>query len=109
VGFCLGFAHDYQAEPRAAPVSGCSLRIDGAVDWQDNPLMKIFYWMMALLIVSTLLPSAFFLLLYAIKGDSVHASRARALWNMSKLFTMLGVNILIWGHVALGLWNIWFH
>ncbi len=70
--------------------------------------MVIFYSVMAVLIVSTLLPSVFFLLLYALRGDTDHADKARTLWNFSKLFTMVGVNLLIWGHVAAGLWQVWF-
>jgi Na+-transporting NADH:ubiquinone oxidoreductase subunit NqrC len=75
---------------------------------QDNRSMLIFYWVMVVLIVGTLVPSVFFLLLYAVQGDHNHADRARSLWNFSRLFAMLGVNLLIWGHVAVGLWQIWF-
>lgn len=70
--------------------------------------MKFFYWTMGLLIVGTLVPSVFFLGLYAATGEPVCARRARALWNVSRVFALLGVNILIWGHVAVGLWQIWF-
>ena len=70
--------------------------------------MPIFYRVMAVLIVGTLVPSVFFLLLYAIHGDRSHADRARSLWNFSRLCVMLGVNLLNWGHVAVGLWQIWF-
>ncbi len=69
--------------------------------------MVAFYWVMGVLIVSTLVPSVFFLMLYAIRGDAQHAMRARTLWNYSKLFTLLGINLLIWGHVLAGLWQIW--
>ena len=68
--------------------------------------MLIFYWVMAVLIVGTLVPSVLFLLLYAVQGDRSHADRARQLWNFSKLFLMLGINILIWGHVIVGLWQL---
>jgi hypothetical protein len=34
--------------------------------------------------------------------------RARGLWNYTRLFSLLGGNILIWGHVLVGLWGIWF-
>ena len=68
--------------------------------------MVIFYWVMGVLIVGTLIPSVFFLLLYALRGGQSHADRARSLWNFSKLFAMFGINILIWGHVIVGLWQL---
>jgi hypothetical protein len=71
--------------------------------------MKIFYWAMALLIVGTLVPSVFYLLLYAVTGQDTCMRRASALWNFSRVFAALGANILIWGHVFVGLWQIWFH
>jgi hypothetical protein len=80
------------------PFPGCS----------NNRLMVVFYWVMGVLIVCTLLPSVLFMLLYAFSGDLQHATRARRLWQFSKLFTMLGINLLIWGHVMVGLWGIWF-
>ena len=70
--------------------------------------MKFFYWSMAVLIVGTFVPSVMFMLLYAGTGDDAHAKRARALWTVSRLFTMFGLNILIWGHLVVGLWQIWF-
>lgn len=70
--------------------------------------MKVFYWLMAVLIVGTLAPSVMYLLLYAVTGEDACARRARVLWNVSRVFAMLGFNILIWGHVAVGLWQIWF-
>jgi len=30
------------------------------------------------------------------------------LWNMTGVFAMLGLNVLIWGHVLVALWRIWF-
>ena len=70
--------------------------------------MKVFYWVMAVLIVGTFVPSAVYLVLYMVTGEDGCIRRARALFMYTRLFTMLGVNILIWGHVAVGLWNIWF-
>lgn len=70
--------------------------------------MIVFYWVMGVLIVGTFVPSVLFLLLYALRGDDVYAERARGFWTYSRLFTMFGVNILIWGHVAVGLWQVWF-
>jgi hypothetical protein len=71
--------------------------------------MTFFYWLMALLIVGTFLPSVFFLLLYAVTGEDTCMRRASALWNISRVFAAFGANILIWGHVVVGLWQIWFH
>ena len=70
--------------------------------------MTFFYWLMAVLVVGTLVPSAFFLILYVVTGEDGCLRRARTLWTFSRLFTMLGLNILIWGHVVVGLWRIWF-
>ncbi len=63
---------------------------------------------MGVLIVGTFVPSVLYLLLYAVTGQQECARRARALWNYTRLFTLLGMNILIWGHVLVGLWRIWF-
>ncbi len=71
--------------------------------------MKVFYWVMGLLIVGTLVPSVLYLLLYAVTGEDACARRARVLWNVSRVFALLGFNILIWGHVVVGLYDIWFH
>jgi hypothetical protein len=71
--------------------------------------MKIFYWVMGLLVLGTLLPSILFMVLYAATGRPEAADRARAFWAYSKVFALLGFNILVWGHVAVGLWNIWFN
>ncbi|MBL8363278.1 MAG: hypothetical protein JNN18_22520 [Rubrivivax sp.] len=70
--------------------------------------MTIFYWVMAVLIVGTFVPSVLFLVLFAATGEDSHARRAKGLWNYSRIFTMLGINILIWGHVFVALWQIWF-
>ena len=70
--------------------------------------MTIFYWVMAVLIVGTLVPSAFYLVLYVVTGEHTCARRASALFVYTRLFTMLGINLLIWGHVVVGLWRIWF-
>lgn len=70
--------------------------------------MTVFYWVMAVLILGTLAPSVMFLLLFAATGEDAHGRRARTLWNYSRLFTLLGLNILIWGHVLVALWQIWF-
>ncbi|GIX22778.1 MAG: hypothetical protein N2040_10790 [Caldimonas manganoxidans] len=70
--------------------------------------MTVFYWVMGVLIVGTLVPSALCMLLYAFTGHDVLARRASTLWAYTRTFALLGVNVLIWGHVAAGLWSIWF-
>jgi hypothetical protein len=70
--------------------------------------MTVFYWTMAVLIVGTVAPAATYLLLYALTGEDGCMRRARGLWNVSRVVTMLGLNVLIWGHVAVGLWQITF-
>jgi hypothetical protein len=70
--------------------------------------MVVFYWVMGLLVVGTLLPSVFYMVLYGATGEEACARRARTLWNFTRVFTLGGFNLLIWGHVAVGLWRIWF-
>ena len=70
--------------------------------------MTVFYWVMGVLIVGTFIPSVLFLLLYGITGEDAHGRRARGFWNYSRVFSLVGLNILIWGHVAVALWQIWF-
>lgn len=70
--------------------------------------MTIFYWVMGLLIVGTLLPSVLYFLLYAVTGAPACASRARTLWNVSRVLALFAFNLLVWGHVLVGLWRIWF-
>ena len=41
-------------------------------------------------------------------GEPACEQRARTLWNVSRVTVLLGINILIWGHVIVGLWQIWF-
>lgn len=70
--------------------------------------MRVFYWVMSLLIVGTFVPSVFYLLLYAVTGEDSCLRRAKGLWTVSRLFFGLAANILIWGHVLVALWQIWF-
>jgi hypothetical protein len=70
--------------------------------------MKVFYWVMGIAIVGTLVPSIFFMVLYAATGEEACARRARVLWNTSRVFALFGFNLLIWGHVAVGLWHVRF-
>jgi hypothetical protein len=76
---------------------------------RDNRAMTVFYWVMGVLIVGTLVPSLLYLLLYAVTGEDSCMRRASMLWNYTRVFTLLGTNLLIWGHVVVGLWRIWFH
>jgi hypothetical protein len=71
--------------------------------------MTVFYWVMGVLIVGTFVPSLLYLLLYAVTGEDGCMRRAGMLWNYTRVFTLLGTNLLIWGHVVVGLWRIWFH
>ncbi len=70
--------------------------------------MTVFYGVMSLLIAGTFVPSALYLVLYAATGEDSCLRRARKLFAFTRVFTMLGVNLLIWGHVAAGLWQVWF-
>jgi hypothetical protein len=69
--------------------------------------MTFFYWFMVAVIVGTFVPSVLFFVLYAATGDDAHAKRAKGLWTVTRLFTMFGLNILIYGHLAVGLWQLW--
>jgi hypothetical protein len=70
--------------------------------------MVAFYWVMGVLIVGTLVPSVLFLLLYVVTGDDAAARRAKGLFTASRVFTLFGFNLLIWGHVVVVLWQIWY-
>lgn len=70
--------------------------------------MSVFYWVMGVLITSTFVPSALCLLLYAATGEAEWMRRARALWNFTRVLTLFGINVVIWGNVAAGLWQLWF-
>ena len=52
--------------------------------------MKFFYWLMAILIAGTFIPSAFYLLVYAITGENGAMDRARRFWNLSRVFGLGG-------------------
>jgi hypothetical protein len=70
--------------------------------------MVVFYWVMSVLIVGTFVPSALYLGLYAATGEPGCLRRAKALWTFTRVVSLFGFNLLIWGHVAAGLWGIWF-
>ena len=69
--------------------------------------MTFFYWFMGVAIIGTLIPSIFYWVLYAMTGERACMSRAQVLWNVSRVFALGGFNLLIWGHVAVGLWGMW--
>ena len=68
--------------------------------------MTVFYWTMAVLIIGTFAPSALYFGLYATTGVPACLDRARLLWNLSRVFTLFAFNLLVWGHVAVGLWHL---
>jgi hypothetical protein len=70
--------------------------------------MKIFYWVMGCLVVGMFAPSLLFFIQYVATGDRVAGERARTFWNFTGVFAMLSLNILIWGHLALALFQMWF-
>jgi hypothetical protein len=70
--------------------------------------MTIFYWVMAALIVLTLLPSALFFVLYMVTGENGAFDRAAGLFRWTRVFTLLFVNVGIWGNVLTTLWRMVF-
>ncbi len=70
--------------------------------------MTVFYWVMGIAILGTFVPSVLFMLLYAVTGERTNLERARSLWSLSRVLSLVGINLLIWGHVLVGLWRIWF-
>lgn len=70
--------------------------------------MTVFYWVMGVLIVGALVPSVLYMVLYAVTGEPACLRRASALWTVTRLLALLFGNLLIWGHVVVGLWQIWF-
>jgi hypothetical protein len=68
--------------------------------------MTVFYIVMAGLIVATFVPSALYLLLYAFTGEEGCLRRARLLWNTTRVLTLAAFNLGVWGHVAVGIWNL---
>ncbi|MDQ2779203.1 MAG: hypothetical protein M3Y32_06570 [Pseudomonadota bacterium] len=71
--------------------------------------MTVFYWAMGVLIVGTLAPSVLYFGLYTTTGVPACLDRARLLWNLSRVFALFAFNLLVWGHVVVGLWSIWRH
>ena len=50
--------------------------------------MTVFYWVMGIFIVGTLVPSLMYWGLYAATGEPACARRASTLWNVSRVFTI---------------------
>ncbi len=69
--------------------------------------MTVFYWVMGVLIIGTLAPAAMYFVLYLVTGERACDRRARGFWAASRVFALLGFNVLVWGHVVHGLWSIW--
>jgi hypothetical protein len=69
--------------------------------------MTVFYWTMGVLIVGTFVPSVLYLVLYMVTGEDACQRRASALWNFSRVLALGGFNVLVCGHVLVGLWRIW--
>lgn len=70
--------------------------------------MKFFYGFMALVMAATLLPSALYMGIYVFTGADEALDRARKLWNFLRVFTLLGFNLTLWGHVVVAAWQL-FH
>ncbi|MFT7772374.1 hypothetical protein [Roseateles sp.] len=68
--------------------------------------MTFFYWFMALVMAATLLPSALYMGIYVFTGAHEALERARKLWNFLRVFTLLGFNITLWGHVIVAFWQL---
>ncbi|MBV8037837.1 hypothetical protein [Roseateles sp.] len=68
--------------------------------------MKFFYGFMALVMLATLLPSALYMGIYVFTGADEALERARKLWNFLRAFTLLGFNLLVWGHVVVAAWQL---
>ena len=65
--------------------------------------MTYFYWTMAVLTISTFIPSAFFVVLFAATGEEGCMRRARTLWEFAKLCGLVGFNVGIWGDVVVAI------
>ncbi len=70
--------------------------------------MTFFYWLMAVVMAATLVPSLLYLGIYLFTGADEALERAAKLWNFMRAFTLLGFNIMLWGHVIVAAWQL-FH
>lgn len=73
---------------------------------RHNVGMSFFYGFMLFVMAATLLPSVFYLGLYLFTGVDEALERAAKLWNFMRAFTLMGFNVTLWGHVAVGLWSL---
>ncbi len=71
--------------------------------------MIVFYWVMGVLLVGSLAPAVLYFGIYFATGEREAERRGRAFWTATRVFILLGFNTLVWGHVLVGLWNIWFN
>jgi len=68
--------------------------------------MTFFYGLMGFAMAATLLPSVFYLVLYLVTGADEALARAGKLWNFLRVFTLAGFNVMLWGHVIVGVWQL---
>lgn len=68
--------------------------------------MAFFYWFMVAAMAATLIPSAFYFGVYVFTGEDEALYRARKLWTFLRVFTLLGFNLMLWGHVIVGIWQL---
>lgn len=68
--------------------------------------MTFFYWFMGVVMAATLVPSLLYLGIYLFTGADEALARAAKLWNFMRAFTLLGFNILLWGHVVVAAWQL---
>ena len=59
--------------------------------------MTFFYWLMALVMLATLMPSALYMGIYVFTGADEALQR-----------TLAGFNVMLWGHVLVAVWSL-FH
>ncbi|MGM9485640.1 hypothetical protein ACS5PN_30915 [Roseateles sp. NT4] len=68
--------------------------------------MTVFYWFMALVMVATLVPSALYMGIYVFTGADEALVRARKLWTFLRVLTLMGFNVMLWGHVVVAAWQL---
>ncbi len=68
--------------------------------------MSFFYWLMAFVMAATLLPSALFMGVYVVTGSDEALQRSRKLWTFLRVFTLMSFNVMLWGHVIVGAWQL---
>jgi len=68
--------------------------------------MTFFYWFMACVMAVTLLPSVLYMGIYVFTGADEALERARRFWTFLRVFTLLGFNLMLWGHVVVAAWQL---